>query len=872
MSPQRQRKAPVYRVIPSQEKIEQLRRAVAPLMGMSEADLVALAPDRTGFRYVGCPHCKEGARETQLDWSIEDPHCVRCRYCGMIYPNDRYPQDRALRVVNPAGVEVVYPFYENAQGYRCFFSGKAWFEARFYLAGRARDLGALYRATGDRQYARRAALILDAFARHYPGFIVWEDVACYPKVAVLNPPYPRRGGKWGEWRYTEIPTDLALAYDAISDSEELERLSDETGVDVRARIEDDFFRAAVRQDDYHGPLYTNASHHTYEGYAVVGRVLGEPALVHEAVRRSRTLFERWYFLDGFWCQGTPGYHRYATCGMQKVFEALKGHSDPPGYVDPADGTRFDGLDIERDFPVFRQALRILDIFRYPDGRRVPTHDAWARFDDLAVPEQSVSRLFAGMGHAWLGRGMGGEQTQVHLHFSEGGFGHDHADHLNLMLFAGGEELFSDVGYTHTRYKPWAMSTLCHNTVLIDERQQYTKGDQGSSDGRLLAFETAFAPVQWMEASAERAYPGLAEVYRRMVMLVEAEEDEVYVVDLFRVKGGSQHDWVIHGSADRDSVAAVNLPLAPYGENLLPGASVRYPAHERDAGDAEGRNLSYAFFQNAHRGMAPDRVAVTFSLSGSPMGVRTHLMGVDGSEVFLGDAPSIRRAQENETFLDRHRMPIFLARRRGAAPLSSCFVAVHEPYRGASFIEEVRLEVCADGGEAVALSIRHHGVTDHIVHRTAPGETVVGDLRLCGEVAFVREQEGVPVMMGLWGGTRLGWRDHVLRGSGVYEGEVCRVLRSEAGDEGDALVVTGELPEGDVLKGATAIVRFGDGSTLGYRLAEVRRVNGETRLMIEGDPGISVDGGGMRFLFCPGREILGQVTCRIRGAAFARPGE
>jgi len=146
--------------------------------------------------------------------------------------------------------------------------------------------------------------------------------------------------------------------------------------------------------------------------------------------------------------------------------------------------------------------------------------------------------------------------------------------------------------------------------------------------------------------------------------------------------------------------------------------------------------------------------------------------------------------------------------------------------------------------------------------------VAGPLLLRGEVGLVRERDGRPERMGLWGGTELRWRDWALRGSGVYEGRVPGTLRREAGAEYDALVMEGEdLPEGEDLKGATAIVTFGDGSTRGYRVEGVRRSGGQTHVLLDGEPGFAVEGGGMRHLFFPLREIAGPVTCRIRASAF-----
>ena len=87
---------------------------------------------------------------------------------------------------------------------------------------------------------------------------------------------------------------------------------------MRARIEHDFFRGAIRQDGFHGPVYGNASPRIYEGYAVIGRVIGDPGLVHEAVRRSRGIFERKFFFDGFWCEGSVGYHEMTMHGMRRA--------------------------------------------------------------------------------------------------------------------------------------------------------------------------------------------------------------------------------------------------------------------------------------------------------------------------------------------------------------------------------------------------------------------------------------------------------------------------------------------------------------------------------------------------------------------------
>ena len=157
------------------------------------------------------------------------------------------------------------------------------------------------------------------------------------------------------------------------------------GGDVKKRIEDDFFRGAIRQDRFSRDhsMATQVPRISIVGYAVIGRVLNDPELVHEAIRRSIGLFERQFYADGFWHEGSLGYHRMTMAGMQVVFDALKGYSDPLGYVSD-DGVRYDNLDLARDIAIVKKANRLLDICRYPDGRWIPMHDAWAYRDSRRV--------------------------------------------------------------------------------------------------------------------------------------------------------------------------------------------------------------------------------------------------------------------------------------------------------------------------------------------------------------------------------------------------------------------------------------------------------------------------------------------------------
>ena len=51
---------PVYAVEASADRIKRLVRSVARIMAMSEEEMVALVPDRTGFRFMGVPQLRRG--------------------------------------------------------------------------------------------------------------------------------------------------------------------------------------------------------------------------------------------------------------------------------------------------------------------------------------------------------------------------------------------------------------------------------------------------------------------------------------------------------------------------------------------------------------------------------------------------------------------------------------------------------------------------------------------------------------------------------------------------------------------------------------------------------------------------------------------
>ena len=849
----------------------ELERAVARVMAMPEPEMLALVPTRSGILFCGCPNCSGGQQENgQFHWSIEKPRELRCKYCEHVYPSEKYPERWTATGKNALGETVSYPYYFDEKAGRDY-----WLEAaadyfrRHWFVSQCLALARAYHVTRKPEYARRAALILDRFAQAYPHMAVLSQWPYRRRgVASPTPPYPSAGGKWGRWAEDEIPHNLPEAYDLIHDSEEMDRLSKEQGIDVRRRIENDFFRATVeytltfgkeptgRHLNNMAPFYTG-------GMIRIGRVICEPAYVHWGYRWVHEILRDRFFYDGMWCEA-PSYHYQTIGGIRQVTAALKGYSDPPGY-EGAGGLRLENLDLDANLPLVRKALHAPDLIAYPNGSICPVHDTWARSRSSRAREESTPALLPGFGHASLGNGRGDRQTVAQLHFS-GGYGHDHGDNLNLSLFALGRELLCDLGYTHTKLRHWTVSTFGHNTVAVDGQEQSTR----NSEGDLTLFAAGPGGLCAVEARGERAYPGKAEVYRRAVVLVPLPDGGSYVVDLFRVQGGRRHDWLLHGSADTEMAAECVPALSPWEGSLLEaGQKWVEPIGESSSFPP------YGLLREIRRGAVEGAAAVTLRCTGAdtanaPAGVRVQLLGA--GDLFLAKSPRVRPGEGDDRKVLDYWMPQLIFRREGAAPLSSLFVAVHEPFGAQPALAQVRaLPVEPAGDACAAVEVEHGEFTDTIVavldEAPYPERRLPGGLVVQGRLAVVRERAGQVVSAWLVDGRRAGKGKFSLAlEKPRYEGALTGAERTADGAPADAFLTDAALPAGEALAGRWMVVTHADGHTHGYQVERVERRGGLSAIVLTDDHGLKVAERETEEMFFPRRRFAGANRFVIAGQA------
>ncbi len=844
--------------------IAALKASTARVLGIQDEEIIRLISELAPIRLVGCPNCQGGSQDTSVDvWSIDDPDHIKCRYCGEIYPSERFPLNGILEVIDPRGHRQSYRYFDGgSEKRRYFFEGVINAQADQYLAERAYELALLYEATHEKACARKAALIMDRFAQVYRGWPVHGNEGNYAnwKTFHSEPPYPTQSGKWGRWIHDEFMTELALAYDLIHDSDAFAELGAVSGTDVRRRIETDLFRAQVELVCMY-PRYLGASgqNGTAAGLIAIGRAIEEPDYVHDGVARIKDSLFEWLFADGMGISGSPAYAKQMLGALGIPMQLARGYSDPPDYVHPKDGLRFKDLDLNGSFPLLARARSALRGLVLPDGRYAPIHDSWAnnRFTRESPPQESRPILLPAYGHAMLGRGTGSGQVQMHLHFGDHA-GHAHADELNLELFSHGREMLGEIGYSHTKLRPWAMSTLAHNTVVVDRFNQIiTQGwlpiswarldrfeetdftAQEEVFGNLLIYDTEDGDVQVVEAEGVRGYRGLVRSlmeYRRLVALVGISSADAYVVDIFRCSGGKEHLWAAHGSVDQDQEVETDLRLQPQEGTLLgPGTSY---AAERDP-ELDGESFKGSVFglvDGLSSASSEGPWNATWRFRNDPqLGLRLTMLGNGRRRIVFGRAPSVVPASEDNARVDRFKMPLVLVEDRNE---DSVFIAVWEPFRGSPLITGIdKLEFRGDGGRAIGLAVAIGDRTDYIfVDPEGDAERNIKgtDMAFRGRFGLISEVKGRPSSMHLSSGTLLAKGKRSLRGRRLPEGNIIG-LRQEQGKE--VFEADVQLPESDHFRGHWMLLRRPDGRTRAYKILGIERSGGHSLILPEGGTGL-----------------------------------
>lgn len=314
--------------------------------------------------------------------------------------------------------------------------------------------------------------------------------------------------------------------------------------------------------------------------------------------------------------------------------------------------------------------------------------------------------------------------------------HGHRNGLALGLFGHGLDLMPGLGYPefadqNARRFEWESNTVASNTVVVDATP-HSRILLGEPLGYLTSDQ-----VQMSDIQAPEVYSAVSD-YRRTTAMVTVDDERSYLVDLFRVRGGSEHVFSFHTAEGAASVDGVRLTDQDGGSYA--GADIDPP----DPSDPPRTDASgFDWLTRVQRG-SPDgdfsidwQIEDTYDvLEGSPeVHLRMTVLG-DVEEVALADGIPPRNKPGNPQSLR------YALLRRTGEDLDSTFTSVIEPYVDESAVASAEtLEVTGDGSDRVAavqVSLTD-GRTDWIIHDPAgAGEVLIGGrIRMQGTFAVVR---------------------------------------------------------------------------------------------------------------------------------------
>ena len=304
-----------------------------------------------------------------------------------------------------------------------------------------------------------------------------------------------------------------------------------------------------------------------------------------------------------------------------------------------------------------------------------------------------------------------------LDYDSGG-GHGHADGMNLGLFAKGFDLLPEFGYPPVQFGGWGSPrarwytmTAAHNTVVVDGANTAAGAGETTlwTDGEHLKAIRASGPAM---NGGNR--------YERTAVLVDVSPEAFYVVDVFRVAGGTDHTKFVHSHFGEATATGLELePAEDYGH----GTQMRN--FRVDPNPKPGWRVDWAV-EDRYR-LLPEGAQVRLRYTDLTRGAKA---GLAEAWIVAGIFDSTQEDWIPRVFV-RRQAP------EGEA-LESTFVAVIEPYETEPTvvgIERIALQIpdgaaLSDTHVAIALALAD-GRRDIIIARD-PEATEVGEVIVTGD--------------------------------------------------------------------------------------------------------------------------------------------
>lgn len=724
-------------------------------------------------------------------WIVDPDHPLQVKspIDGQIFPSNDYLAYYKSGFKDRTGLARTYS--DDGWGWIAPDGERYWFVAyanqwmwKGHIEPAFADLAHAYLLTGDKRYAHKAAVMLYRLGEVYPSM----DHANQSRYGLME---KMKGHTYNGkilnliWE-TSLIQNAAEAYDAVWDNidndADLQKATGKTGAQIRAFIEANVLEDAVDaymqrkiQGNYGmhqiALLYILLARQHMDTGKYLRMLVEEPGESRVQSGLRYALYNM-IFRDGQPLE-SPDYNLLTVRKITRFADMLRtGGTDLFGEprLRALINSPLEMVATGKITPGIGDSGSVLgalvgqdpDVYQVGYGTyRDPRYLAWlaaigkvgahsfSTFESLfhdALPDlrplPDGRAMAARPSHLLAGYGMGmlnNRSDAVALTFNYGFKGtHYHWDFLNFELFANGQKMIPDLGYPDAMNEyvkevyTWSFNSVAHNTVVVDAQRQVN-----NVPGRLHDFaDGKFA--RSMDASSA-TYPQTT-TYRRNLIMVDVDAMSSYVVDFFRVAGGTRHDYALHGPPGR---LATEGKWGEKQPGTLAGADVAFgEIYDDPKMGAKGykggywnyRGSGYQYLFNVQK-LNGDRTALVYThFSDENAKVKIHILPQHGQEILMADAWNKPRAKN---YLLKYL--ITRCKSVGDNPLKSTFVGVMEPFRGnRPLINAVRKLPVKHGA---AIEVVRQNATDVVISDTTDRVKIIAGVETDAHVAVVRFSRG-----------------------------------------------------------------------------------------------------------------------------------
>lgn len=398
--------------------------------------------------------------------------------------------------------------------------------------------------------------------------------------------------------------------------------------------------------------------------------------------------------------------------------------------------------------------------------------------------EQVSNVCDGYGHAILRSGRGEDRRALWIRYGVAR-GHYHDDMLTIGWEAKQRKLLPELGYPHSwNWRvPWEGNWATHYAarVLGGPPSQYPEDPWRRTrrghcklfaDGPWARAATAYS-LGHQDVPPPEVYRLLPDqLMERTVALIDLNEQDSYVVDVFHLGGGSDNYWSFHGPRSEGEASLEGLKCEKQNGGTLAGADVAYGKGEEWT--KNNPELSaFPFLYDVSRGKATKAWSLDWPLQKHPdIHLRMTALPASETEVALAKGKPPGGGQPYE-------LQWVLLHTSGNKPHYSQFVAVHEVYEGQRLVDGAqRLQVTTDNpGDLppVALQVSATERIDTIISSREPKRCQAAGLTSDGVFAVWSEKAGQLDRAYLVGGRTLKKGQAGLEAAaGEWRGAITRV--------------------------------------------------------------------------------------------------